>query len=231
MNLIGVSVVGTPVVAGAGVIALLLVVFTGSWAGSIVTVAHEGGHMLLSVITFRGFSTFELADGGGGSTNVSDTSWGVGDLLMRAAGYLTPPLLGLAGAAVLVAGNAWGVLAVSVFLLTIAFLYAGNPLANVVTLVAVVGVVLTLWLGSPLLQLTVAVLLVWWMLMGGVRSAVIMSRRAPSDAYWLARRTWIPALVWQAFWVTVAIVCLYAGGRLLFTGTAWPAGVWPFDVR
>jgi hypothetical protein len=31
--------------------------------------------------------------------------------------------------------------------------------------------------------------------------------------------------------VTAAIVCLYAGGRLLFTGTAWPAGVWPFDVR
>jgi hypothetical protein len=40
-----------------------------------------------------------------------------------------------------------------------------------------------------------------------------------------------PATREQTFWVTVAIVCLYAGGRLLFTGTAWPAGVWPFDVR
>jgi hypothetical protein len=230
-ELIGVPVVGQPVVYAAGFLALLLVVFTGSWAGSVVTVAHEGGHMLLSIVTFRGFSTFELRDGGGGKTNVSDGSWGVGDLLIRVAGYLTPPLLGLGAAGVLVAGNAWGVLAGSVVLLGIAFFYAGNPLANVVTLVAVAGVILVLWLGSAVLQVAVAAGLVWWMLLGGVRGAILMSRQHPSDAYWMARRTLIPTIIWKTFWVAVALVCLYAGGRLLFVGTAWPAGVWPFDVR
>ena len=46
----------------------------------------------------------------------------------------------------------------------------------------------------------------------------------------MSQLTFIPPIVWQAFWVTVSLVCLYAGGRLLFVGTAWPAGVWPFGV-
>ncbi|NMO92766.1 M50 family metallopeptidase [Actinomycetospora sp. TBRC 11914] len=228
-DLIGVPVVGQPVVYAAGFLALLLVVFTGSWAGSIVTVAHEGGHMFMSVVTFRGFDGFGLADGGGGGTSVKDQSWGIGYLLTVVVGYLTPPLLGLGGAAILVHGNAWAILAASVVLLFVAFLYSENALAFVVTLVALTTVVLVLWLGGPLVQITLAAAVVWWLLIGGVRSAVIMGRSPTSDAGRLSRSTWIPTIVWKSFWITVALVCLYAGGRLLFTGTAWPAGVWPFD--
>lgn len=229
-ELIDVSIVGQPVVYGAAFIVLLLVVFTGDWAGSLVTVAHEGGHMIMSVVTLRGFSHFTMDDGDNAGTYVTNTGWGIGELLTRSAGYFTPPLLGLGGAAVLANGNAWGVLAVAAFLLFAAFLYARKGLANVVTLVAVAGIVVTLWLGSDLLQMVVAVGLVWLMLLGGVRSSVVMSRGTGADAWWMARNTWIPAIVWQSIWVTTALVCLYAGGRLLLVGDAWPDGVWPFDV-
>jgi hypothetical protein len=231
-ELIGMSVIGQPVVYGAGFIALLLVVFTGSWAGSIVTVAHEGGHMFFSVLTFWGFRHFNLTDGGGGETDHGrEIGWGPGDFVLTLAGYLTPPLLGVAGAAVLVAGNVWGILATAAFLFGMAFLFAHNGLANVVTLLAALGVVVTLWRGSTSLQVVVAIVLVWWLLLGGVRSAVNMATDGGSDAAFMGRRYLLPAIVWKAFWVVVALVCVYVGGRLLFTGTAWPSGVWPFDVR
>jgi hypothetical protein len=231
-ELIGVPVVGAPVVAGAGFIALLLVVFTGSWAGSIVTVAHEGGHMFFSVLTFWGFRHFDLTDGGGGSTDHGrEIGWGPGDFVLTLAGYLTPPLLGVAGAAVLVAGNVWGILVSAAFLFGVAFLFAHNGLANVVTLIAAAGIVVLLWRGSTPLQVAVALVLVWWLLLGGVRSAVIMATDGNSDAAFMGRRYLLPAGIWKLLWITVALVCLYSGGRLLFVGDAWPAGVWPFDVR
>jgi hypothetical protein len=231
MELIGVPVVGTPVVAGAGFIALLLLVFTGPWARSLVTVAHEGGHMIASVLTLRGFHHFRLEPNADGATRLSDGSWGVGDLIMRLSGYLSPPLFGLGGAAALAGGNAWGVLAIATVLLFASFLYAHGALANTITALALAGVVLVLWRGSAFVQIAVAVGAVWLLLIGGFIDSVRMSRTGGADADMMARRTWIPALVWQTFWVTVAIVCLYAGGRLLFVGSAWPAGVWPFDVR
>ncbi|NYD35469.1 M50 family metallopeptidase [Actinomycetospora corticicola] len=230
-ELIDVSIVGEPVVYGAGFIALLLVVFTGSWAGSIPTLVHEGAHALMNVLTFRGLRGIHLSDGGGGFTESGTGEWGVGLYLTVPAGYLGPPLVGLGGAAVLADGNAWGVLVAVIVILALTFLAAANALANLVSLVAVVGLVLVLWLGSDVLQVALAAVVVWWLLLGGVRASVIMSRRAPSDAARMQSLTLLPALVWQTFWVTVAVVCLYAGGRLLFVGDAWPDGVWPFDVR
>jgi hypothetical protein len=230
-ELIGVPVVGAPVVAGAGFIALLLVVFTKDWAGSWVTVVHEGGHMVTSVLTFRGFSSWEMDDGDNAGTMVEDTSWGVGLLVVAIAGYLSPPVLGLGLAAVYAAGNAFGVLAITLLVLVVSFLYAKGGLANVLTAVLAVVVVLTLWRGSTSQQLAVAAGSVWLLLFGGVRAAWGMALSDTSDAARLARATWIPRALWKLFWIGVALVCLYAGGRLLFTGSAWPAGLWPFDDR
>jgi Peptidase M50B-like len=230
-DLIGVPVVGQPVVYGAGFVALLLVVFTGTWAGSIVTIAHEGGHALMGALTLRGLLGVHLHDGGGGRTEFGKGGWGVSWYVIFPAGYLTPPLLGLGGAAVVVSGNPWGVLAGVVVILAVSFFLASNALANVVTAVALTGIVAALWRGSAELQVALAVGVVWWLLLGGVRSSVGMGRGPMSDAGQMYRLTFIPPVLWQAFWVTVALVCLYAGGRLLFVGDAWPDGVWPFDVR
>ncbi len=128
-------------------------------------------------------------------------------------------------------GNAWAVLVGALVLVFAAFLYARGGLANLVTAIAAVGLVLLLWRGAPMLQVAVAAAAVWLLLLGGVRSAVMMSRKEPSDAYRMATGTSFPQSLWQALWVGTALVCLYAGGRLLFVGDAWPDGVWPFDVR
>jgi hypothetical protein len=230
-QLIGVPIVGTPVVAGAGFVVLLLVLFAYAWTDLVLSVVHEGGHMVMAVVTFRGFEWFRINGTGSATTRLVDDSWGPGDFILTLAGYLAPPVLGLGGAAVLVRGNAWGVLVIFAILMFAAFLYATGGLANAATLLALVGTLLVLWRGSAFLQLTVAVAIVWLLLIGGVIDAVRMGRTGGADAAVMARRTWVPAIVWQAFWVTVSLVCLYAGGRLLFVGTAWPAGVWPFDAR
>ena len=68
------------------------------------------------------------------------------------------------------------------------------------------------------------------MLIGGLADAVKLPRRK-GDAAAMAKSFLLPGIVWQAFWVTAALVSLYAGARLLFVGDAWPDGVWPFDER
>ncbi|MFC5064001.1 M50 family metallopeptidase [Actinomycetospora atypica] len=229
-ELIDVSIVGEPVVYGAGLFALLIVVFATALASPIVSVAHEGGHMVMAVLTFRGFSSWRYTDKGTETRGVK-TGWGPGLLLTLVAGFLTPPLLGVAGAAVLAGGNAWGVLVVAAILLFGAFLYAGEVSANIFTALLLGAVLLVLWRGSSLLQLTVAAGIVWLLLLGGVYQAVRMSRAEKTCAAQMARATLIPTIVWQGFWLAVALVSLYAGARLLFVGDGWPDGVWPFDER
>ncbi|MDT7637026.1 MAG: hypothetical protein QOC83_1314, partial [Pseudonocardiales bacterium] len=89
---------------------LVLVVFTDSWARSLVTVAHEGGHMVMAIITGRGYSHFYLGDGGGGGTKLINAEWGIGDMAVRFVGYPMPCVLGLGGAAVIRHGQTWSVL-------------------------------------------------------------------------------------------------------------------------
>jgi hypothetical protein len=210
-----VPIVGEPVAYGIGFAILLLVLLTAEWAGSLVTVAHEGGHMLMAALTFRGHSGFKLTDGGGGGTEIDDPSWGVGDYLITFAGYATPPALGVGGAALIANDRAWSVLWVGLVFLLLAFVFARNALANAVTLLALAGVAAAALFGGVELQAAVAVALVWWLLIGGVRSAWTMSTSDGSDSYWLARRTLIPRVAWKVLWIFIAVVALIIGGQLL----------------
>jgi hypothetical protein len=211
-----VPIVGEPVAYGAGVAVLLLVLLTGSWARSLVTVAHEGGHMVLAVLTFRGLRGFTLADGGGGATMAERYHWSISDLVTRFAGYPMPSLLGLGGAHLLAHGRPASVLWVSLVLLLGTFFQAANQLAYVVTTLAVIGVGCAAAAGSVSVQAAVAVVLVWWMLIGGAYYASIgLSRGDGSDAASLASRTLVPRIVWHALWAVIGVVCLWKGGGWL----------------
>jgi hypothetical protein len=73
--------------------------------------------------------------------------------------------------------------------------------------------------GSPVLRAAAGATLVWWMLIGGAYYASIgLSRGDGSDAYWLARRTLIPRVVWHIVWAMIGIACLWVGGRHLLRG-------------
>lgn len=228
-ELIDVAVVGQPVVYGAGFIALLIVVLAFSWVDPLLSVAHEGGHMIMAVVTFRGFSSWKFNEAGAVTQGIK-SGWGPGWLITLLAGYLAPSVLGLAGAAVLADGNAWGVLVIAAVLLVGALLYAEGAAANIFTAILLGVVVLLLWRGSQFQQMIVAAGLVWLMLIGGFADAVKLPRRK-GDAAAMAKSFLLPGIVWQAFWVTASLVSLYAGARLLFVGDAWPDGVWPFDER
>lgn len=198
-----------------GFVMLMLVTFTGSWAGSVVTVAHEGGHMILAILTGRGLKGFGLEDGGGGGTDVDDQSWGPGLILLTFAGYVTPPLAGLAGSSLVLAGRSWSVLWVAVILLLGAWAQFKNLLAAVVILVAGGGIGWVAVEGAPELRTGLAVALVWWMLLGGVRAAAILSRDDGTDPARLASYTLVPRIVWHGVFLFVAIICLWVGGRRL----------------
>lgn len=208
------AVVGSPLAYGAGFTALLVLAFSALWARSLITIAHEGGHVLAAVLTFRGPTRFVVKHNADGSTEL-DTSFGVGDYLVTFAGYAFPPVLGLGGALLVANGNPWAVLWSSLFLLFGAYMYSGDLLTNALVLIPVFGIGWVAVAGGPQLQAGVAVGLAWWLLIGGLLDAIGLSRRDLSDAYWLARRTLVPRIVWHGIWVVIAIACLWRGGRAL----------------
>jgi len=210
-----VPVVGESTVWVTGAVVLALVLFTGSWAGALVTVAHEGGHMALAVLTGRNHSGFTLRRDGGGATRVNDGRWGIGDILTTFAGYPAPPLLGFGGAVLVVNGQLGVVLWAALVLMVVVAFQARNGLAIAVAVLAVGGLGWTAWFGGPELQVTVALGLVWLLLIGGARATLTLSRGDGSDPYWLARHTLIPRIVWHAVFVVIAGACLWMGGSSL----------------
>lgn len=88
-----VPIIGQPLAYGLGFTVLIIIVYTESWAGSLVTVAHEGGHMAMALITWRGHRGFELRDGGRGATFPEKTGWGVGEIFVQAGIAVCPCLV------------------------------------------------------------------------------------------------------------------------------------------
>jgi Peptidase M50B-like len=207
---------GAPVVHVGGFIALLLVVYTETWAGSIVTVAHEGGHVVMALLSGRNPTGFVVNENTGGGATSLDTRWGISLIFVGLAGYLTPPLIGLAGANLVLAGQSWSVLWAALILLAGALLHARGLFTNLIVVLAGIGVGCAATSDDAGIQSLVAVTLVWWMLFGGVRSLIGQGLgKEGSDAAKLARFTWIPAIVWVALFWFVALVCLWVGGRRL----------------
>ena len=179
--------VGEPLAYGIGFVVLVAYAFAKSWAESLVTVAHEGGHMATLALTGRGHRGFELTEGKDregnstteGGTDPVDTSFGIGWWMSVFFGYATPPLAGLAGAHALAHGNGWGVLWAGIVLLAVALLWANNGFARAVTALGLAGVLWAAIAGGPRTQAGVAFALVWLLLIGGVGQAV--SDRGGSD--------------------------------------------------
>lgn len=215
-DVIGASVAGQPVVYISGFIVLVLLAFVPTVARSLVTVTHEGGHVVMAVLTGRGPQRFRVNEGTGGGMTTFRGGWGVGLILIRLAGYLSPPMVGLAGVVLVLDGKAWSVLWASLVLLLAAFFQAEDLFTMVIVLLAGAGIGWVAVAGSPRLQAGVAVGLIWLLLIGVIITLVDQGLgREGSDAAELANDTWIPAFVWAALFWFVAIVCLWVGARRL----------------
>jgi hypothetical protein len=206
----------TPLVVGAtAVAALLLVVVAYEAVGALDTIAHEAGHMVAGALTGHQIRYFEVTSGGEGGTWRSDHGWSLGRILLRMAGYTTPPLLGLGGAALLAAGKAWPLLWTVVVLLVLALVKAEKEWTTFVVLLLAAATGYVALYGAPPLQAAYAAGLVWLLLFGGLRAAVESSTDNDSDAAKLARDTLIPRKVWKAGFVVLALFCVWRGFLLL----------------
>ena len=205
----------TPVLAGAAVAALLLVFLAEAAVGPVVTVAHEAGHMVVGALTGHRIDQFEVTGGWDGGTLHSRQRWGPGRILLSAAGYTTPPVLGLGGAALLASGRVRPLLWTAVVLFALAMTKAEKEWTTFLVLLSAAAVGYVALYGTPLLQATFAARLVWLLLFGGTRAAVESSTADGTDAAKLAHDTLLPRFAWKAGFVVVALYCLWKGFVLL----------------
>ena len=213
----------TWVVALTAALALLLVGNTPSWrlAGKVITIAHEGGHALVSVLSGRRLQGIRLHADSSGVTYSRGKRSGPGLVLTSAAGYLTPPLLGAGAAALLAARHPAALLWLALVLLAATFLAVRNAFGALAVLATAVGVFAVSYFAPAGVQSGFAYLAAWFLLLGGLRPAIELIRRRRyargglSDADQLARLTRVPRTAWVTLFILIALAALTLGARLL----------------
>ncbi|MFI1969303.1 M50 family metallopeptidase [Streptomyces cinnamoneus] len=211
----------TWLIAVTGAVALAAVTPYGVWriTRNAITIAHEGGHALVALLSGRRLDGIRLHSDTSGLTVSRGRPSGIGMVLTAAAGYTAPSLLGLAGAALLTAGHTTALLWGAAALLAAMLVMIRNAYGALTVVVAGAAFVLVSWLCGPQVQAAFAYGVVWFLLLGGVRPPFELGRKrrhggAPdSDADQLARLTSVPAAFWLLFFHVVSLASLAGGGR------------------
>ncbi|MXQ67437.1 M50 family peptidase [Actinomadura rayongensis] len=210
-------------VALVGLVALAAVLHGRSWrvARNVVTIAHEGGHALIALVTGRKLDGIKLHSDTSGVTVSRGKPHGPGMVFTAMAGYLTPPLLGLLFAALLAGGRVTLMLWFSLALLGGMLVMIRNVYGAVSVLVTAAIIFLVSWKTGPQVQAAFAYLAAWFLLLAGTRPVVELQRMrarrmAPSsDADQLAHLTGVPGLTWVSLFFVVALGSLGVGALLL----------------
>ncbi|MDO9380277.1 MAG: M50 family metallopeptidase [Nocardioidaceae bacterium] len=211
------------VVLATALVALGLVVPQPAWRWTrhLVTIAHEGAHGAVAVLSGRRLGGIRLHRDTSGLTLSRGRPRGPGMVLTAAAGYVGPALIGLAAALALAGGWAVAVLWALVVLLALLLLQVRN-LFGLVSVVATGAVVLGVsWWGTSTVQLAFAHVVVWFLLLAAPRPVLELAsqrrRRATpgSDADQLAALTHVPGAVWTVFFLLVTLGSLVLGGGAL----------------
>ena len=197
---------------------------TGSWrlAGKVITIAHEGGHALVSVLSGRRLDGIRLHADSSGVTYSRGRRDGPGLVLTAAAGYVMPSLLGAGAAWLLAARHLTAMLWLALVLLAATFLAIRNLFGALAVLVTAGGVFAVSYYATAVVQAGFAYLAAWFLLLGGMRPVLELTHRrlrSPrsglSDADQLARLTGVSRNVWVAAFLLVCTVALALGTRLL----------------
>jgi hypothetical protein len=186
-----------------------------------VTIAHEGGHGLVAVVTGRRLNGIRLHSDTSGLTVSRGRPTGPGMILTAAAGYTAPPLLGLGGAWLIAAHHITLLLWLATLLLLAMLIMIRNAYGAATVLVTGAAFLLISWLTGPEVQSAFAYTAVWFLLIGGVRPAFeLQSKRrhgqaGDSDADQLSRLTHVPPVLWLLLFHVVSLCSLTGGGRWL----------------
>ncbi|MCX5258498.1 MULTISPECIES: M50 family metallopeptidase [Streptomyces] len=211
------------VVLATMVAALAIVVPHTLWrlSRNAITIAHEGGHGLVALLTGRQLTGIRLHSDTSGLTVSRGKPHGIGMILTAAAGYTAPPLLGLGGAALLAAGRITLLLWAATALLVVMLVMIRNAYGALTVVLTGGTFVVVSWLAGPQVQAAFAYAVVWFLLLGGVRPAFeLQAKRArggagDSDADQLSRLTNVPAGLWLFLFHAVSLCSLIGGGRWL----------------
>lgn len=225
------------VVAASAAVALLIVASPRPWRLTriAITIAHESGHAAASLLSGRKLEGIRLHRDTSGETLSRGKRNGPGIIVTALAGYVTPPLLGVGAAALLTAHRVNLLLSLFVVLLAATLLMVRNWYGVLAVLMTAGALFAVIWLAQPALRAAFAYAAAWFLLFGGVRPVVELSRtraravRVPagrrlaggrhgpgmSDADQLALLTRVPAGLWVAFFALVALGALVLGARLL----------------
>lgn len=209
----------TWVTAVAGLAALVIVANAGTWrvTRTVITIAHEGGHALVSLLTGRKLQGIRLHSDTSGVTYSRGKSNGPGMVLTAAAGYVTPSLLGAGAAWLLAARHVTAMLWLTLALLAVIFLAMRNGY-GFFALAATTGAVLAVsWRASAEVQAIFGYTAAWFLLLGGVRPVFELRgrRRRTSDADMLANLTRVPSAVWITGFAIITLALLALGAKLL----------------
>ncbi|MEU3302805.1 MULTISPECIES: M50 family metallopeptidase [unclassified Streptomyces] len=210
-------------VIATAALALVAVVPHALWrlSRNAITIAHEGGHGLIALVTGRRLQGIRLHSDTSGLTVSRGKPTGLGMILTAAAGYTAPPLLGLGGAWLLAAHRITLLLWVATALLIAMLVMIRNLYGALTVILTGAAFLLVSWLTEPAVQAAFAYAAVWFLLLGGVRPAFELQAKrrhggAPdSDADQLARLTHVPPAMWFFLFHAVSLCSLIGGGRWL----------------
>jgi Peptidase M50B-like len=209
------------VIGATALAALVIVTGNSTWrvAGKVITIAHEGGHALVSVLSGRRLEGIRLHADSSGVTYSRGKRHGPGLVATAAAGYLAPPLLGAGAAALLAAGHETAMLWLALVLLAATFLAVRNAFGALAVLVTAGGVFAISYFTAAAVQAGFAYLAAWFLLFGGMRPVLELTRRryrrGVTDADQLGQLTGVSSGLWTALFLLVSAAALAAGARLL----------------
>ncbi|GAA1681505.1 M50 family metallopeptidase [Nonomuraea sp. NPDC048882] len=223
-HLIAVQPDPDPWVVGVSALAALLIVgFRMPWQVSrgLITIAHEGGHALMALLTRRKLEGIRLHSDTSGVTLTRGRPTGPGMVLTALAGYLAPPFLGLGAAWMTEQGRItlliWGVL-----LLLVCMLLLIRNLYGALILLVTGGAVFALIMYAPAdVQQVVAMVAAWFLLFGGIRPIIELQHKRrrrqarDSDADQLARLTFLPGGFYVFFFLLVSVLSVAFGAYLM----------------
>jgi hypothetical protein len=204
-------------------IALAVVAVRPVWrvARNAITIAHEGGHALMALLTGRKLRGIRLEFDTSGLTLSAGRPSGPGMILTLLAGYIAPSLIGLAGAWILGGNRITLLLWLAVVLLLLMLINIRNVFGALSVIVTGAIVFAVSWYASPQVQAAFAYAGVWFLLIGGVRPVGELQKlrsrgRMPdSDADQLARLTRVPAFFWVFLFGLVGVAVLVVGTFML----------------
>src|SRR5215472_903018 len=155
------------IIAATGVVALFIVSNTRTWhlTRSAITIAHEGGHALVSLLSGRRLEGIRLHSDTSGVTYSRGRRTGPGIVLTAAAGYITPSLLGAGAAWLLAAHHVTAMLWLMLALLAATFLAVRNAFGVLAVLVTAGAILAVSWFATPAVQAAFGYTAAWFLLL------------------------------------------------------------------